>query len=149
MLAAGISAAKARDVIGEFTDRVQLAAINSPSLVTLAGDCEPLEQIHSRLKEQGQFTTWLRINYAFHTHHMDAIKEELLDALAAIRPRPGRITFISTVTGSMMPGEKLDATYWWRNVRQPVLFAPALSNLVQAGERAFVELGPHPALESA
>ena len=39
--------------------------------------------------------------------------------------------------------------YWWRNVRETVLFAPAMNNLIRGGERLFVELGPHPALSSS
>ena len=32
---------------------------------------------------------------------------------------PGGIEFISTVTGGILPSERLDASYWWKNVRCP------------------------------
>lgn len=149
MAAVGISASEASELIGGNSDRLQIAVINSPSMVTIAGDRQPLEELIERLKKDEKFVRMLRINYAFHTHHMDPIREELLTVLADIQPRPTRIPFISTVSGCVLPGEKLDAMYWWRNVRQPVLFAPAISNLVRAGSRLFLELGPHPALESS
>ncbi|MCB1234125.1 MAG: polyketide synthase dehydratase domain-containing protein, partial [Verrucomicrobiae bacterium] len=38
--------------------------------------------------------------------------------------------------------------YWWRNVRETVLFAPALTGMVRGGEDTFVEIGPHPALQN-
>src|SRR5262249_24555999 len=92
---------------------------------------------------------WLRINYAFHTHQMDPIRDELLRVLADIRPQPSRVPFISTVTGGMLPHDRLDAGYWWKNVRQPVLFAPAITALARGNEDTFLELGPHPTLGSA
>src|SRR5262249_5745782 len=70
MLAAGVSAAEARQAIGPHSARVQIAVLNSPNLVTLSGDTEPLEQIASKLEQAGKFTRWLRIQYAFHTHQM-------------------------------------------------------------------------------
>ena len=149
MAAVGIGAAEASALIRDSLDELQVAVINSPSLITLAGDRQPLESVVQKLEEDGKFVRMLRINYAFHTHHMDPIKDELLDVLAEIEPRAERIPFISTVTGGRLAGEKLDAMYWWRNVRQPVLFSSAISNLIRAGERRFLELGPHPALESS
>lgn len=149
MAAVGISASEARALVRHCQDQVQVAVVNSPGMVTLAGDREPLEKIVCELQEDGKFVRMLRINYAFHTHHMDSIQDELLDVLSHIQPQSARIPFISTVTGSMQAGEKLDASYWWRNVRQPVLFSTAMANLIRAGERSFLELGPHPALESS
>ena len=149
MLATGLKPSQVRDAIGDCADQVELTAINSPDLVTLAGDTQPLETIAAKLEADGRFVRWLRVNYAFHTHQMDPIKDDLLDALADLQPRPSQIPFVSTVTGKAHPGERLDATYWWRNVRQPVLFGPAISNQVIAGGRRFLELGPHPALRSS
>ncbi len=149
MAAVGISATEASELIGDHSDQLQIAVINSPSLITLAGDRGPLEDVVERLQSDGKFVRMLPINYAFHTHHMDPIRNELLSVLSDIRPRQARIPFVSTVTGCVLSGEKLDAMYWWRNVRQPVLFASAMSNLVRAGSRLFLELGPHPALESS
>ena len=149
MLAAGISAAEARRWIGDLVDHVQVAAINSTNQITLAGDTGPLESIGARLEAEGRFVRWLPISYAFHTHQMEPIQHELLQALVDIDPRPSRIPFISTVTGAVVAGQKLSARYWWRNVRCPVLFGPAISKLIRGGDRLFLEIGPHPALLSS
>jgi acyl transferase domain-containing protein/NADPH:quinone reductase-like Zn-dependent oxidoreductase/thioesterase domain-containing protein/acyl carrier protein len=149
MLAVALSPDEAREAIGADADRVELGGINGPRLVTLTGDAEPLEHIASRLQTSGVFTRWLRIQYAFHSRHMNPIQDELVHVLAKIQPRPSRIPFISTATGEPIPGELLDAGYWWKNVRRPVLFGPAISSLIDAGHEIFMELGPHPALESS
>ncbi|MAS92169.1 MAG: hypothetical protein CMO55_03140 [Verrucomicrobiales bacterium] len=148
MVAVGLSQAEAKKAIAGHEDVVQVAVINSPGLVTLAGDTEPLEEIVGGLEEAGKFVRWLRIDYAFHTHQMEPIKEELLETLADIKPRATTIPYISTVTGGMCEGTKLDGEYWWNNVRESVLFAPAIANLIRSGEDSFLELGPHPALQN-
>lgn len=148
MVAVGISTAEAKKLLAGKEDGVQVAVVNSPNLITLAGDTEPLEEVVSELEAQGKFVRWLRIDYAFHTHQMEPIKDELLEVLADIQPRPTTIPYISTVTGGLLAGEKLDGEYWWRNVRESVLFAPAITSMIRGGEDSFLELGPHPALQN-
>lgn len=148
MVAVGISQAEAKKAIAGKEDQVEVAVVNSPGLLTLAGDTEPLEEVVNELEEQGKFVRWLRIDYAFHTHQMEPIKEELLEVLKDIKPQATKIPYISTVTGGVFEGAKIDAEYWWNNVREAVLFAPAIQNLIRSGEDSFLELGPHPALQN-
>ena len=148
MVAVGISQAEAKKAIAGMEDKVQIAVVNSPGLLTLAGDTEPLEEVVAKLEEAGKFVRWLRIDYAFHTHQMEPIKEELLETLKGIKPQATTIPYISTVTGGVLAGTELDGDYWWKNVRESVLFAPAIAGLIRSGEDTFVELGPHPALQN-
>ncbi|HRQ87614.1 MAG TPA: type I polyketide synthase, partial [Bacteroidia bacterium] len=148
MVAVGLSQTEARKAIAGKEKQVQVAVINSPGMVTLAGDTEPLEEIVAGLEAQGKFVRWLRIDYAFHTHQMEPIRDELLEVLKGIQPRATSIPYISTVTGGICEGTKLDGEYWWQNVREAVLFAPAISGLIRAGEDSFLEVGPHPALQN-
>ncbi len=147
MYAVGLSESEGKLAIKGLEDKIQVAVVNSPTMITLAGDKEPLEELAAKLEAEGKFVRLLRINYAFHTHQMEPIKDELIETLKDIKPRETRIPYISTVTGGMLRGEELDGHYWWRNVRETVLFAPAMTNLIRGGERLFVELGPHPALQ--
>jgi thioester reductase-like protein len=149
MLAAGITPQEARALIGDLADRVHITAINSPGLVTLGGDTAPLELIGARLEREGRFMRWLKVNYAFHTHQMEPIREELLESLISLQPQPGQIPFLSTVTGGLFPGEQLDAEYWWHNVRRPVLFEPAIKKSIQTGCTVFLEVGAHPSMQSS
>ena len=80
---------------------------------------------------------------------MEPIQEDLLAALSYLEPRPAQIPFVSSVTGKALEGEQLNAEYWWNNVRQPVLFEPALTEVISQGSRSFLEVGPHPALRSS
>jgi acyl transferase domain-containing protein/NADPH:quinone reductase-like Zn-dependent oxidoreductase/acyl carrier protein/NADP-dependent 3-hydroxy acid dehydrogenase YdfG len=126
--------------------RVSIAGINSPSGVTLAGAVEEMERIEARLREEGVRFKRLGLDYAFHSPSMDSIAQPLKAALATLEPGHSRVPFISTVSGDEVPGTSLDAEYWWRNVREPVLFAPAIEHCLQRGCRTFVEIGSHPVL---
>src|SRR5262249_60317433 len=48
--------------------------------------------------------------------------------------------------GEAVRAPELDAGYWWRNMRQPVLFQAAVDRLIDDGIGAFLEIGPHAAL---
>ncbi len=148
MIAVGMSSREARELIGNHAAAVQIAAVNSSNLVTIAGETAPLMEIEAKLKADGTFHRVLPVDYPFHTHIMDPIRDELLEVLADIKPRPAQIPFISTVTGGVYQAESMDASYWWANVRNPVLFAPAMKNIVRGGDALFLELGPHPALRN-
>jgi acyl transferase domain-containing protein/thioesterase domain-containing protein/acyl carrier protein len=148
MLAANLSDDEARRITAHSNGRVVVAALNSPTSVTLSGELEPLRQIAAELESRGIFNRLLQVNYAFHSRQMNAVKRELLGSLGKIETAPTHIPIYSTVTGKLIEGHKLTATYWWQNVREPVLFSTAIANLAAAGHRTFIELSAHPALSA-
>ncbi|MGW6982529.1 SDR family NAD(P)-dependent oxidoreductase [Streptomyces sp. NPDC054932] len=149
MLAAGLTAEEALSLIAPYGERVSLAAINSPSSVTLSGEEEPLREIEASLGERGVFCRFLSVQYAFHSAQMQPVESELSASLGDVAFTAPRIPMYSTVTAAPVDGEPLDAAYWWRNVRQTVHFADAVDGLLRDGFNAFLELGPHPVLSSS
>ncbi|MFJ1455974.1 SDR family NAD(P)-dependent oxidoreductase [Nocardia sp. N2S4-5] len=145
MLAVGMSEADARAMLAN-TAGISVAAINSPSSVTLAGDRDDLEMLRDLLASTGTFARALRVEVPYHSHLMDPILGELRGALADLAPRDAKLTTYSTVTASEIPGQTWTGDYWCRNVREPVRFADAIGALVDAGHRVFLEVGPHPVL---
>ncbi|MPY80191.1 MAG: amino acid adenylation domain-containing protein [Actinophytocola sp.] len=146
MLAAGISEAAADDLLAEHPGELSLAAVNSPTSVTLSGAEDVLRRIDAELRRRDVFRRFLPVTVPYHGPQLDQIRDELLDVLATVSPRPARIPIVSVVTGDWTDGADLDARYWWRNVRLPVRFADAVGHLVEAGYELFVEVGPHPVL---
>ncbi|MEU1546923.1 SDR family NAD(P)-dependent oxidoreductase [Nocardia sp. NPDC005745] len=145
MLAVGLALADVRELIAG-DGRVDVAAVNSPSAVTLAGDALRLDEIAEALTEQGVFARRLQVEVPYHSHLMDPILDELRSVLSELELRPPRIPLYSTVTGARVTGADWDAEYWCRNVRQAVCFHDAITELVRAGSRVFLEAGPHPVL---
>ena len=149
MLAAGIEAGEAEAILTGYEQRVSLAAVNGPRSLTLSGELGALGEIVARLEREGRFGRMLGVTVPYHGPQMDGLRAELLHALRGIAPRPPRIALVSTVTGDWQDGRPVDAAYWWRNVRRPVLFEAAVQRLVADGCDVFVELGPHPVLAPA
>ncbi len=145
MLAVGLSA---EAVAPYLTADIVLAAINSVSAVTLAGPPAALEALHTTLDAAGVFCRALRVAVAYHSPQMDALESDFRQALADLRPLSPHTPLYSSVTGTRLAGGQ-DVDYWWRNCRQPVLFAAATAALLADGYRALVEVGPHPVLSAA
>ena len=74
---------------------------------------------------------------------------ELEETLGRLPMTRGVVPFYSTVTGSVIDGESLDASYWDRNARAPAQLAPAVAAAFADGHRLFLEVGPHPVLAAS
>ncbi|WP_170221076.1 type I polyketide synthase [Amycolatopsis cihanbeyliensis] len=128
------------------TGDLELAAVNSGRDVTVAGPPSAVRELVARLAERDVFCQPLGLDYAFHSGIMDPIRRPLLERLTGLHPKPAEILLVSTVTGGPVNGTELDASYWWRNVREPVRFAEATAELLESGCDTLVEIGPHPVL---
>jgi acyl transferase domain-containing protein/acyl carrier protein len=147
MAALGMSATAAQELLEDHPE-LEIAAINAPKLVTIAGPRAVLKRFveDMGIHKPEVFCEQLRVDYAFHSRQMDPFVDELRSNLAALAPSAPRIPMFSTVTGELVGPSELDADYWCRNMRQPVLFANAVEAVVAADFDTFVELGPHPVL---
>jgi acyl transferase domain-containing protein/NADPH:quinone reductase-like Zn-dependent oxidoreductase/NADP-dependent 3-hydroxy acid dehydrogenase YdfG/acyl carrier protein len=127
---------------------IVVAAINSPSGVTVAGNEGAMSRLGAALARRHIVFKRLALEYAFHSAAMDPIREGLTRSLTHLSPESSRIPMYSTVTGTLVEGTGLDADYWWRNVREPVRFDAAIRAMLIAGINTFVEIGPRPVLSS-
>jgi len=148
MAALGVGPEEAEQAMAEIGGWLEIAAINSPRAVTVAGALEALETLRDQLTDEGKFVRILPLNYPFHTKAMDTIKGPLLLRLDGLAPSSGDIAFISTVTGAQIDGAELNGDYWWRNVRAPVQFEAAVAHALHNHDIGlFLEVGPHPVLK--
>lgn len=149
MIAVGLSPDETEPWIADVRDRVSIAAINGPASLTVSGCKDAIEDLHQKLDEAGIFCRRLEVEYAFHSAQMDPVKDELLRSLADIKPTQTQTRWISTVTGNQISGSEAGAEYWWKNVRESVRFADAMSVLAEQGVELAIEIGPHPVLRYA
>ena len=148
MLAVGLSLEDARKLIEGYAGKVSIGAVNGPEMLTLSGDAVPLEQIAQLLESRGVFNRPVRVQVAYHSHHMEPIKGIMQRAMHDVQGVKTTTPLYSTVTGRREEGKHLNAAYWFQNARQPVLFTAALNQMVTEGFDTFVEIGPHPVLIS-
>ncbi|RDW73588.1 reducing type I polyketide synthase [Coleophoma crateriformis] len=163
MIAVGLSRERAEDYIERLkTGKVVVACINSPSSVTVSGDLVAIEEIQKLLDADEVFARRLKVDAAYHSHHMLLAVDGYVDQLNGMetaKQMSPNILCISSVTGKpVQSAQEFGPSYWEQNAVQPVLFSDALTCLCQGGAseekpqntEAFVdillEIGPHGAL---
>ncbi|KAF8419074.1 putative polyketide synthase [Tirmania nivea] len=141
--------------------KVVIGCINSPSSVTVSGDEVAIDELQETLESKGVSTRRLKVETAYHSHHMTAASEQygrLLETLETQDSFGPEVTYWSSVTAARLthPSE-LDASYWVEHMVAPVRFSQALQAMCTAQEEdsimekpysvdILVEIGPHKAL---
>jgi acyl transferase domain-containing protein len=115
----------------------------------VAGDADAIVWLNEVLTLAEIFCRVLLVDVPYHSPRMDPLATEFASSLRSLAPAAPVMPAYSSVTGEAITSHQQDATYWWRNARQPVLFADALATMIGDGFNTFVEIGPHPVLVSA
>ncbi|KAJ4294702.1 hypothetical protein N0V88_004936 [Collariella sp. IMI 366227] len=158
MMAVGTSLEDAQGLcsLDDFKGRLSVAASNSSSSVTISGDADAIAEAAIIFEEEDKFHRALRVDKAYHSHHMGPCLEPYTTSLRACNISPtlqndSGCTWISSVYGDDVANieDDLKSTYWANNMGQTVLFSQALEAALR--ERGpfdqAIELGPHPALK--
>ncbi|WP_061289088.1 type I polyketide synthase [Herbidospora cretacea] len=130
----------------DLDDRLAVAAANGPTSTTVSGDVEALAELKARCDADGVRARMVPVDYASHSHHMEEMRETLLDLTAGVRPRAAEIPLFSTVTADWLDTTTMDAEYWYTNLRRTVRFDEAVRALAEQGFGTFIEVSPHPVL---
>ncbi|HEV2678422.1 MAG TPA: SDR family NAD(P)-dependent oxidoreductase [Aliidongia sp.] len=147
MAAANLPRLEALELIaGSGLDGLEIAAINSPTSVTISGPETAIREFSRTARKRRIAVRVLDIAYPFHSTLLEPLHLPLLASLGGFSAGAGSVPFISTVTGDVLDGHALDREYWWRNVREPVRFHEAVEAAGRQGATLFVEIGPRPIL---
>jgi myxalamid-type polyketide synthase MxaE and MxaD len=141
-----IAADAAERSLAAYAGKVSLAASNGPRSSVVSGDKDAIEALLAEWEGQGVHCRALHVDVAAHSPQVSPLCDPLAEALNKLRPRDIATRMVSTVTGAAVAGADLDASYWSRNLREPVVFDRAIRGLIAEGLRTFVEIGPHPVL---
>ncbi|PYI09963.1 hybrid PKS-NRPS [Aspergillus sclerotiicarbonarius CBS 121057] len=159
MMAVGTSYDSAMEFCSgpDFSGRITVAASNSPLSVTLSGDTDAITEAKQHFDNNKIFTRILRVDKAYHSHHMRPCAEPYLRSLEACNIQVQRpcadCTWISSVRGDtdLLDGglDSLKGPYWVANLLQTVLFSQAIETSIWNGGPFDValEIGAHPALK--
>ncbi|RYP47174.1 hypothetical protein DL768_006724 [Monosporascus sp. mg162] len=161
MLAAGTSFEDATELCEaeEFAGRINVAASNSSSSVTISGDEDAIDELATILDDENKFNRRLRVDKAYHSRHMLPCFDPYVASLqnAGVKALLGhdQCTWFSSVYDGRPINPSIDLlsdVYWAENMTKPVAFSQAVqaaaSVLAQGDYAQFValEVGPHPAL---
>lgn len=139
---------QARSLIAGHEGAVSIAANNGPSTTIVSGERQVIQELVAATETQGIFAWPIQVDFASHSPQVDVLREPLVSELRNIAPRVPEIRMFSTVTGDECDANLLDAAYWFRNLREPVLLWETVKRLVASGYDTFIEVSPHPILVS-
>ncbi|MER7396116.1 SDR family NAD(P)-dependent oxidoreductase [Streptomyces sp. NPDC000151] len=122
------------------------AGANSTRSSVVSGDAMALDTCLAELSERGIRCRRVNMGVASHSGQCDPLLPELHEALSGIRPSRATVPVVSSVTADFVDGTALDAAYWVRNLREPVLFGPAVERLLDDKYDHFLEISPHAVL---
>ncbi|MET7457967.1 amino acid adenylation domain-containing protein, partial [Streptomyces sp. NPDC005574] len=124
---------------------VEVAALNGPASVVLAGDPDSLAEIQAEYQARGVRARMVPVDYASHSAQVEAVEDQLAGMLDGVVSELPAVPWYSTVDGGWI-ADRVDSRYWYRNLRHMVGFAPAARDLAEHGFRVFVEVSAHPVL---
>ncbi|RAN35592.1 type I polyketide synthase [Hyphomonas pacifica] len=134
------------DRLAPFHSKLDIAANNSPRASVISGNVSELETVLESLTADGIFCRRIKVDVASHGPQMADLAPQLAAELSGLAPRAPHTPMISTVHGKISEEESFGASYWARNLREPVRFMQAIEAAITAGATAYVELGPNPVL---
>ncbi|WP_262391898.1 type I polyketide synthase [Nocardiopsis sp. CNR-923] len=149
MASVPLPAARARERMSRFGDRVHVAALNGPESTIVAGDAAALAALVDGCRADGVRARLVDVDYASHTPYMEELHDRLMERLGELSPRSSGVPMYSTVTECPIDTSGLDTDYWYCNLRNTVRFDPAVRRLLKDGHQVFVEVSPHPVLTGA
>ncbi|MEV8410961.1 acyltransferase domain-containing protein, partial [Streptomyces niveus] len=146
MLSVELSADEVETRLIPWSERLSVAAVNSPGAVVVSGDPDALDELAAACEADGVRARRIPVDYASHSAHVSSLRDALLTELADITPRPATIPFYSAVTGAPLDTTELTAEYWYRNLRETVRFDTVTRTAAEHGHTHFVEVSPHSVL---
>ncbi|EMT72749.1 Lovastatin nonaketide synthase [Fusarium odoratissimum] len=137
-----------------FQGRIQVAARNSSSSITLSGDEDAIVEAIETFKDEGKFARQLKVDTAYHSAHVLPCAKPYLEAMERCQIESATPTatkwYSSVHDGQVMTAELLTPQYWADNMTSAVLFSPAVEHAWQEGGPydLIIEIGPHPVLKT-
>lgn len=124
-------------------DKISIAAINGPGNIVISGDRKTLEAVLMDLEKEGIKSQPLAVSHAFHSPHVEPLLDSFEEISSTINYLAPKVKIVSNLTGQVI--DKADVygpAYWRRHLREPVMFARSMEELVEQGCNIFVEIGP-------
>jgi acyl transferase domain-containing protein len=152
MAAIGLSEEDARSMLQDLLleNEVDVAVVNSPGNVVLAGGKASMEAVENHVKSARRDVFWRKLTTtrAYHSREMEEIEQSYFKLTSEfnVRQTSSNIPFYSTVTGTQLSSQHLDLKHWWKNVRQAVLLEHALKTMFSDGYQFFIEINAAPQL---
>lgn len=148
VLSVALPVDQVRERLTPWADKLWVAVDNGPSSTVIAGDPTAMDEFTAKWGD----TVRLRrtaLDYASHTPHMAAVRDELIDRIGTLKPTDAMTAICSSCEGGFVPGTTMTTEYWYRSLAGEVRFDAAVRAFHEYANPLFIEVSPHPILAGA
>ncbi|MCQ2320190.1 MAG: ACP S-malonyltransferase [Bacteroidales bacterium] len=137
------------EVCASIKDKVVVPAnYNCPGQLVISGTLEGVEEASKKLVEAGARRVLpLKVGGAFHSPLMEPARVELAEAINATKFNEGICPIYQNVTGQSVNDPEIIKKNLISQLTSPVLWTQTMSNMIAAGVRSVVEVGPGTVLQ--
>ncbi|MFE6611641.1 SDR family NAD(P)-dependent oxidoreductase [Amycolatopsis sp. NPDC057786] len=121
---------------------VDLAALNGPAGSVVSGPADAISALEAEATAAGIRCRRLHVDTALHSRLVDPAIPAVRAAAANLAATTPEIPMVSTLTGTTVTDELGTAEHWARQLRDPVVFSPALRVALDPAPAVLVQVGP-------
>ena len=145
----GLEDAVVEKICASVKDAVVVPAnYNSPGQLVISGSLEGVEAASEKLKEAGAKRVLpLKVGGAFHSPLMESARVELAEAINNTTFNQGICPIYQNVTGQSVNDPEIIKKNLVAQLTSPVMWTQTMNNILAAGVRNIVEVGPGTVLQ--
>ncbi len=121
-------------------DNSEISAVNFDTHFVVSATGDALETIRGHLLKADINHFVLPVAYAFHSSHMDRIREKFINLYRGLDFYPPEVAFNSCAAAREI--QRIDPDYFWRVIRHPIRFSETITRLASERPCIFVDAGP-------
>ena len=122
------------------SEKIRIAAINSPNNIVISGDREIARDIIKKLSDNNINSQRLAVSNAFHSPLMEPIVNEFRAVASKIQYFKPAIPIVSNVSAGIFKDKTFNPEYLVEHLLNPVKFMDSIQLLEEQGYKVFVEI---------
>lgn len=143
LMGATLEQAEALAAVGRTKGICAVANLNAPGQIVISGELAALDAAEAAAAQHGvKRAVRLTVAGGFHSECMRSAAQRLERALAEVRVKPPRLTFVSNVTGAPLADPDEIKAALARQVCSSVLWERSMRHALAAGVDSVLEPGP-------
>jgi acyl transferase domain-containing protein/thioesterase domain-containing protein len=136
-------AASETEAMRFLSDKLAVAAVNSPRSCVVSGGFPDIEALEKRLDREKIAHRRLVTSHAFHSHMMAPAAQQLAEEMGSHKLGPPRIPFLSNRSGTWITDEQATRpAYWADHLCRTVRFSQCIETLLKGEDQVLLEVGP-------
>jgi acyl transferase domain-containing protein len=136
----------AANSLSQFGERISITSINGRCSTVISGEPGAIDALVAQLGDVGVASSPLPAEFIVNGRDMETCGTAFLRELGSFSRQSIKVPLISTVTGSRVVTEEIDADYWARNLIRPALLPEAVEAATAMGAAIYLGVGPDPML---